>query len=53
MNREQQLLLEDSTPKVCRGCCHYHGHRYGGERLVCAMHPYGVEQEECGDRQES
>jgi hypothetical protein len=53
MNREQHLLLEDHTPKVCRGCCHYHGHSYGGERLICAMHPYGVDQEECGDRQES
>lgn len=53
MNREQHLLLEDKTPEVCRGCCHYHGHSYGGERLICAMHPYGVDQEECGDRQES
>lgn len=53
MNRERQLLLEDPTPRVCRGCCHYHGQSYGGERLICAMHPYGVDQEECGDRQES
>ena len=53
MNHEQYLLLEDPTPKVCRGCCHYHGHSYGGDRLICAMHPYGVDQEECGDRQES
>lgn len=53
MNHEQCLLLEDPTPKVCRGCCHYHGHSYGGDRLICAMHPYGVDQEECGDRQES
>jgi hypothetical protein len=53
MNREQQALLEDKTPKVCQGCCHYHGRTYGGERLVCAMHPYGVDQDECGDRQES
>lgn len=52
MNRDQRLLLEDSTPEVCRGCCHYHGHSYGGERLICAMHPYGVDQEECSDRQE-
>lgn len=53
MNREQRLLLEDHTPQVCRGCCHYHGRTYGGERLICAMHPYGVDQDECGDRQES
>lgn len=53
MNREQRLLPPDQTPQVCRGCCHYHGRTYGGERLVCAMHPYGVDQDECGDRQES
>lgn len=53
MNREQYFFLEDPTPEVCRGCRHYHGHSYGGERLICAMHPYGVEQEQCGDRQES
>ena len=52
MNHERHLLFEDPTPKVCRGCCHYHGHSYGGERLICAMHPYGVDQEDCGDRQE-
>jgi hypothetical protein len=53
MNREQNLLLEDKTPEVCRGCRHYHGHSYGGEQLICAMHPYGVDHDECGDRQES
>jgi hypothetical protein len=53
MNREQRLLLEDRTPIVCQGCSHYHGHSYGGEQLICAMHPYGVDQDECGDRQES
>jgi hypothetical protein len=52
MNQEQRMLLEDQTPKVCRGCVHYHGRSYGGERLICAMHPYGVEYEECGDREE-
>jgi hypothetical protein len=53
MNHEQRMLLEDQTPKVCRGCVHYHGRSYGGERLICAMHPYGVEYDECGDREES
>jgi hypothetical protein len=53
MNHEQRLLFEDQTPEVCRGCAHYHGRSYGGERLVCAMHPYGVDQGECGDREES
>lgn len=36
-------------PPVCRGCCHYHGRVYGGTMLVCAMHPYGVEDDRCSD----
>lgn len=40
------------VPATCRGCCHYHGHTYGGHLLVCAMHPYGVEEEHCPDWQE-
>ena len=27
---------------LCMGCRHYHGQEYGGNLLVCAMHPYGV-----------
>lgn len=34
---------------VCRGCIHYHGQVYGGNLLVCGMHPYGVEGETCPD----
>ncbi len=34
---------------ACRGCTHYHGQVYGGNLLVCAMHPYGVEGESCPD----
>ena len=34
---------------ACRGCQHYHGHVYGGNLLVCAMHPSGVEDETCPD----
>jgi hypothetical protein len=38
---------------VCVGCCHYHGQIYGGNLLVCAMHPYGVEEgvEICPDKE--
>jgi hypothetical protein len=36
---------------VCVGCCNYHGETYGGNVLVCAMHPYGVDQESCPDWQ--
>jgi hypothetical protein len=34
---------------VCVGCSHYHGEVYGGNVLVCAMHPYGVEEKSCPD----
>jgi hypothetical protein len=34
---------------VCVGCSNYHGEAYGGNVLVCAMHPYGVQAESCPD----
>ncbi len=34
---------------ACRGCRNYHGQVYGGNLLVCGMHPYGVEDETCPD----
>lgn len=34
---------------ACRGCSNYHGQVYGGNLLVCAMHPTGVESESCAD----
>lgn len=34
---------------VCVGCRHYHGMAYGGQELVCGMHPYGWEGESCPD----
>ncbi|NCJ05036.1 hypothetical protein GS597_00575 [Synechococcales cyanobacterium C] len=34
---------------ACIGCQHYHGQAYGGHFLVCAMHPYGVEDNHCPD----
>jgi hypothetical protein len=36
-------------PKACQGCCFYHGVAYGGQQLICGMHPYGVEDDYCGD----
>jgi hypothetical protein len=38
----------DKNP-VCMGCRHYHGYVYGGNLLVCGMHPYGWEGESCPD----
>ena len=36
---------------ACVGCSNYHGYSYGGHLLVCAMHPYGWENENCPDWQ--
>lgn len=38
---------------ACVGCRHYHGQMYGGNVLVCAMHPYGSEAENCPDWESS
>ncbi len=46
-----------SRPKACVGCEHYHGVAYGYSRanrtvLVCALHPYGWQDESnCPDWQ--
>ena len=34
---------------ACVGCRNYHGQVYGGNLLVCAMHPYGWTDEQCPD----
>ena len=34
---------------ACVGCCHYHGQAYGGNLLVCGMHPSGCEDDSCPD----
>lgn len=53
-----QLGFNDFTParpKACQGCTNYHGLAYGYSRenraiLVCAMHPYGWQQDDlCPD----
>jgi len=36
---------------ACIGCRHYHGQVYGGNLLVCGMHPYGWEDKHCPDWQ--
>lgn len=38
----------DKNP-ACIGCHHYHGQAYGGNLLVCAMHPYGWDDGDCPD----
>lgn len=34
---------------ACVGCKYYNGSTHGGNMLVCAMHPYGPEDETCQD----
>ncbi|MBW4649924.1 MAG: hypothetical protein KME06_14720 [Kastovskya adunca ATA6-11-RM4] len=34
---------------ACIGCCNYHGQVYEGNLLVCGMHPYGWDTEQCPD----
>lgn len=41
------------THPACVGCCHYHGRIYSGNLLVCAMHPYGWDDANCPDWQQS
>ena len=34
---------------ACINCANYHGHIYDDNLLVCGMHPYGWEDENCPD----
>ena len=38
---------------ACLGCRYYHGQVYGGNLLVCGMHPYGWDDDNCPDWEES
>ncbi|NMG59549.1 hypothetical protein E1H12_13735 [Geitlerinema sp. P-1104] len=38
-----------TTHPACIDCRHYHGHQYGDTLLVCGMHPYGWDGEDCPD----
>lgn len=48
MHTVEPLINEHPT---CVGCRHYHGQSYGGQMLVCGMHPYGWDGEKCPDWQ--
>ncbi|MGD1904507.1 MAG: hypothetical protein ACFB0C_00775 [Leptolyngbyaceae cyanobacterium] len=47
VNRTVEPWLNDHP--ACVGCRHYHGQTYGGNLLICAMHPYGAEEPQCPD----
>jgi hypothetical protein len=34
---------------VCVGCRNYHGQSYGGQMLICGLHPYGAQSDTCPD----
>lgn len=41
--------MADRRSQACMGCKHYHGQVYGGNLLICGMHPYGWDTEDCPD----
>jgi ABC-type transporter Mla subunit MlaD len=47
INRHVDPMINDHT--VCIGCKHYYGQAHGGNMLVCGMHPYGPDDEQCPD----
>lgn len=56
MDDAAQPLVQTVQPIVqqraaCVGCQNYHGQVYGGQLLVCAMHPYGYDADTCPDWQ--
>lgn len=44
-----KVTPDQNTHPACQGCHHYHGYVYGGNLFVCAMHPYGWDDENCPD----
>jgi hypothetical protein len=38
-----------TTHPACINCANYHGRIYNGNLLVCGMHPYGWDGENCPD----
>ncbi|MBE8990465.1 hypothetical protein [Nostoc sp. LEGE 12450] len=46
-----KILIErlKAIPTNCRGCRNFHGVKYEGAMLVCAIHPTGVAEKTCPD----
>lgn len=44
-----QPMLEEHS--ACIGCRHYYGQVHGNNLLICAMHPYGWDEDACPDWQ--
>jgi hypothetical protein len=46
---EEEDDYDDFTPLACRGCSNYHGEFYQDVQLVCAIHTYGWDDDNCPD----
>jgi hypothetical protein len=46
---EEDDNYDDFIPSACRGCSNYDGEFYGYNQLICAIHPYGWNDENCPD----
>jgi hypothetical protein len=44
-----RMMPDPATHPACVGCINYHGTAFGGNLLVCGMHPYGSEHNTCND----
>ncbi len=44
-----QPMPDPTTHRACVGCQNYNGSTYGGNLLVCGMHPYGCDSDVCAD----
>jgi hypothetical protein len=44
-----QPMPDPATHPACIGCINYNGSSYGGNLLVCGMHPYGCNSNTCAD----
>ncbi len=44
-----QPLPDPALHPACVGCLNYNGSVYGGNLLVCGMHPYGCTTDTCAD----
>ncbi|AFZ46977.1 hypothetical protein Cyast_1006 [Cyanobacterium stanieri PCC 7202] len=46
---EEKVTPNAEFHPACVGCQNYHGRKYNGNLLVCAIHPYGWTDESCPD----
>lgn len=47
INNTVEPILQDHP--ACIGCRNYYGQAHGGNMLICAMHPFGPDGEQCPD----